>query len=298
MINHLDNLLRHLLLTQLPQLNTEAQIRFRPPDEDWRNEVQNNIQALALNIYLLDLRENRRLRSNARVRTGEVNGNVMLEPAPARMDCHYLISAWSPAQPGPAVEPTPDEHALLYNASAVLMNNTPLNPTAVYGEGAPPLAAIPDLIRNADLPVSILPVEGFPKLSEFWSTMGGNHRWKPVIYVTATLPVALVEENAGPIVTTRITEFRPANDPSAIETAVQIGGQVRSAAGALIEDALVDVVDAGLRAKTDENGRFSFPLVPQGSRTLRAVAVGFTPAIRVVEVPDPFNSYDFELSVL
>ena len=35
MINHLDNLRRHLFLTQINDITAEAQVRFRPPDENW-----------------------------------------------------------------------------------------------------------------------------------------------------------------------------------------------------------------------------------------------------------------------
>jgi hypothetical protein len=42
------------------------QMGFRPPDTQWVQEVK-NIQLNALNVYLVDLRENRKLRSNERV---------------------------------------------------------------------------------------------------------------------------------------------------------------------------------------------------------------------------------------
>ena len=50
----------------------------------------------ANNVYLVDLSENRKFRSNERVRNFS-NGVVTEEPAPVRMDFHYLVSAWSPA---------------------------------------------------------------------------------------------------------------------------------------------------------------------------------------------------------
>jgi hypothetical protein len=66
MINHLDNLLRDLFLQQIADLTNEAQVRFQPLDENWLTYVT-NLQHNALNVYLADLRENRKLRSNARV---------------------------------------------------------------------------------------------------------------------------------------------------------------------------------------------------------------------------------------
>jgi hypothetical protein len=65
-------------------------VRFQPPDDDWRTAVTNlqvNGQpANALNVYLVDLRENRELRSNER-RRSVTNGIVSDEPAPTRIDC-------------------------------------------------------------------------------------------------------------------------------------------------------------------------------------------------------------------
>src|SRR5262249_23041582 len=113
MLADLDTVLRHLFLSQVPTLTTEDQIRFQPPDQDWRNALANLGSRMALNVYLLDLRENRRLRSNERVRSVET-GVAVDAPAPARIDCHYLITAWSPAQQTTDPEPTVAEHGLLY----------------------------------------------------------------------------------------------------------------------------------------------------------------------------------------
>ncbi|HMN28756.1 MAG TPA: hypothetical protein PKE45_11455, partial [Caldilineaceae bacterium] len=39
------------------------------------------------------------------------NGTAYDQPAPERLDCHYLISAWSPTDVTPQLEPILDEHA-------------------------------------------------------------------------------------------------------------------------------------------------------------------------------------------
>jgi hypothetical protein len=99
----LDNLLRQILMDGVMGLKaapqspvTEDQVGFRPPDEQWVKDVK-NLQLNALNVYLVDLRENRKLRSNEQVRSIE-NGVVYEDPAPTRLDCHYLISGWSPTE--------------------------------------------------------------------------------------------------------------------------------------------------------------------------------------------------------
>jgi hypothetical protein len=210
MITALDNLLRHLFMTQVKGITGEEQIGFQPPDEKWRDYVSTltlgGKPADALNVYLIDLRENRKLRSNERARSIE-NGIVSEEPAPARLDCHYLISAWSAAQVTPDIEPTLDEHNLLYAVIAVLMKNALLNPASLYGDTSPASQAW-GAFWKADLPAQVLPAEGFPKLAEFWGAMGVNNRWKPVVYLVVTLPVAMEAVAAGPLVTTPVVELK------------------------------------------------------------------------------------------
>src|SRR5260370_3716858 len=137
----LDNVLRHLFLAQVPGLMTESQVRFQPPDDRWRAAVA-NLTAAALNVYLVELRENRGLRSNERVRQID-NGVSTFTVAPPRVDCHYLLSAWSPAQDAPGVEPTLDEHNLIYQTTAGLLNVRSLVPRAVDAPDPRP-AGLPD----------------------------------------------------------------------------------------------------------------------------------------------------------
>jgi hypothetical protein len=205
-IAQLDGLLRHLFMTRVNGLSAEEQVGFQPPDEEWRTAVRTSEQS-RLNIYLADLRENRKLRSNERMRS-LANGAASEEPAPARLDCHYLISAWSPAQQTPGIEPTVDEHALLYAVTAALVNSAPLNPARIYGE-KPEAAQAWGAFWEVDLPTQVLPAEGFPKLAEFWGVMGANNRWKPVVYLVVTLPVAAEAVVAGPLVTAQVLQLMP-----------------------------------------------------------------------------------------
>ncbi len=69
----MDSLGCHLFLPEIAGLTDEAQVRFQPPDEEWRTYVSNLTvgwqSANALNVYLTELRENRKLRANERVRS-------------------------------------------------------------------------------------------------------------------------------------------------------------------------------------------------------------------------------------
>jgi hypothetical protein len=301
MIDVFDNLLRTLFLSRIDEIKDEAQVRFQPPDDDWRTYVKNlsiaGKHVNSLNVYLADLRENRTLRSNERVRDIQ-NFTVTDTPRPRRVDLHYLITAWSPATASASVEPTLDEHALLYKVTGTLMNGEPLIADNVYAPNPLP-PGFPAAIAGVELPTHVLPVEGFPKIAEFWGTFGTIHPWKPMVYFVATLPVILSQEILGPIVTTRITEYRLQNSAAAGETEIAIGGTV-TAAGNPVPGAWVRIEDLAATpiavTASDDNGRFIFGGLQQGTFVIRVRAQGFSEATRTVAVPSPNGNYDVQLT--
>ncbi|HYO13592.1 MAG TPA: Pvc16 family protein [Thermoanaerobaculia bacterium] len=296
MIDHLDNLLRHLFVSRIAEITADDQVGFQPPDQDWRNHV-GSLSGIALNIYLVGLAENRKLRSNERVREYG-NGTVHEVPAPRRLDCHYLITAWSPIAPSPLVEPALDEHALLYQAAAVLTNAEPLVPRRVYAPDPLP-GTFPDAIADAELPTVVLASEGLPPMSDFWSTV--DWRWKPAVNLTVTLPILYERKVAGPMVTTRITEYRQQGGTGTPEVWIQIGGHVRTGtppepvAGAWVR---LETSPGGLplqTTETDADGRFTFTQLAAGPYALRIRAQGFAEATRNIQVPSAAGGYDVEI---
>jgi hypothetical protein len=301
MLAHLDRLIREVLVAQIAALTSTAQVRFQPPDSSFRTEVV-NMNALALNVYLVELRENRKLRSNDRLRTLDA-GTLFTEQAPERMDCRYLLSAWSPAQPGPGIEPTIDEHALLYEAAAVLTVQGDLNPARVYAPGAADLLLWPAAFRDVTLPMQVLHEDASPRLSDFWTTMGNDARWRPVVALTVTLPIALVREAAGPMVTTMMTRYRVSGLPLTDELWMHIGGRVVDTATPLPDGSPSPVVGAWVRletltgvlvrrAVTDEQGHFRLDQLRGAQYRLRTGAVGLGEQTRLVDVPTETGEYD------
>jgi hypothetical protein len=297
LIAQLDIILRDLLIDQVDALTGDEQVRFEPPDEDFRAYVA-TLNQLAVNVYLVDLRENRQLRSSERTLSIE-NGDYRAEPAPARLDCQYLVSAWSPAKASPGVEPALDEQALLYAAVGALLRAAPLNPSRVYPAGSAKLLAVPEAIRSADLPTHVAPPDGFPKLAEFWGTMGVKHPWKPTLWLTVTLPVVLDVEFAGPMVTTRITEYRQVGD-AAGELWIQIGGAVTTATGEPVAGAWVGLETLGnallAAGETNALGRFTFSGLATGEYHLRVRAAGYLEQLKTVGGPAADGIYDVQLT--
>jgi len=65
-----------------------------------------------------------------------------------------------------------------------------------------------------------------------------------------------------------------------------------------IVSALVDIVDAELRTRTDTEGRYSFPRVPVGPHTIRVVALGFEPQTQPLVVPGrPGQPEDYDITL-
>jgi len=225
MIRLLDTLLRDALANLPPDITSVNQIRFQAPDEDMRNFVRNSLKRPALDVFLADVRDNRKLRTNDVARRVQ-NGDVFAEPPPDRIDCHYLITAWRPELPGPASDPTPDEHHLLFSAVAALLRLGPLNPARFYGQGSAKAMAWPEGARASDLPTTVLTVEGFQRFSELWHGMGTGARWKPALHLIVTLPVLRDEIPDGPMVTTQVTRYYIKDVSSSVEYRIIIGGQV------------------------------------------------------------------------
>src|SRR5436309_13183071 len=112
MIDELDDVLRNLMIRELPIKNNEVDIAFQQPKKDWSARVSKP----TLNFYLYDVRENNKLRQPSPAFLTEPNGarknSVVQRRHPIRIDLHYMTTAW-------ATEPD-DEHRLLARAIMVL----------------------------------------------------------------------------------------------------------------------------------------------------------------------------------
>lgn len=286
MIAHIDGMLRHLLISGVDGIDDDTQVRFQPPDDTWKQYVA-TLEKNAVNVYLVELRENRALRSVDRTHR-LVDGELQTGVPPRRADLHYLITAWSSAAVTPAVEPTVDEHELLYRIAAVLADAEPVVPQRVYGTSGLP-AGFPAAIAESELPTVVMPGEGFPKYAEFWGTMAGAHPWRPAIYLRLTIPVEFTARTSAPPVTTRIAAF-PGGD-----VLIDFGGTVADTQGRPIPRATVhlerpDGAGVGV-AESGPDGRYLFHGLAPGDYLLRARAEGFAERVVATRLPDAGEAY-------
>ncbi len=305
MIQHVDRMLRQVLLDGVPALRPAAntlatadQIRFQAPDDAWnddrRNILVDNTPVNVLDVYLIDVREARKLRSNERF-ADRSNGVAVSELAPFRVDCHYLVTAWSPVEQTPPLEPMLDEHALLAETLAALAQRRPLVPAQVLRTAD--LANLPESLRDESLPMQVAPADGFPHLGEFWTSMGRRGgRWRPGAYVVVTVPLPLDATVLGPPVTAAIADV--AVEAGAAERLGVIGGtalDVRGGGARPLPGADVTLEYASgsvFRTIADDDGRFRFSALAPGAYTLHGHAAGLATATAPVVVPSSSGTYD------
>lgn len=287
MIRDLSETLRAILedpglAVNFPEL-AAAQISFERPTEQF-NPGQKTVD-----LFLYDMRENLDLRNNEPI-IEQHNGQATIRQPPLRVACSYLVTAW----PVGGAELPLQEHRLLSQVLQVLSGYPKIPERFLRGSlvgQEPPLPMValhPDALKN---------------LSEFWTALGSKLR--PSLTVTVTIGMPVFADVTGPIVTTKFTGF-DAGSGVVEETLVQIGGrvfqQVLNPTGQLvavgIADASVDILDAGLRVKTDSEGRYSFVRVPVGTHTIRAIAVGFEPKTQPLVVPGRSQDYEITLTPL
>lgn len=303
MIDPADRILRDLIQSRIPALAGMTQVDFEPPNEDWRQTVVAAGEE-RVNLYLYDLRENLKLYSNERTR--EVHPGYSVErQAPPRLDCHYVVTTWSPVTfAPPMVEPTLDEHARIYDVLAVLMRYNPLVPADVYRSGiAIPsgrsIANVPAPLQT-ELPVEVCLLDPLRNIGDFWNTM--KVAWRPAIHLTVTVPVVdLRPDLEVPDVTTLIADHRQTGT-TASEIILTIGG--RAVAGAdthAVKGAWIElqgltpasVVAIHQRMVTGAEGQFIFSRLPPGHYRLRAVAPGLGDIHRDVDLPSE-SPYDMQ----
>jgi len=240
----------------------------------------------SVDLFLYDIRENLDLRLNE-VTTTRVGNQVLTHPAPLRLACSYLATAW----PVGGVDPPFQEQRLLSEVLVVL-SHYPLIPNSflqgTLAGQAPPLPMValhPDALKN---------------LAEFWSSLGS--KLKPSLTVTVTMSVPVFSDVPDFIVTTENIGVVP-GQRAPVETLLEIGGKVVDPLANGIEGALVDVLDAGLIPTTpsqnsDSNGQFVFSQVSAGTYQLRAIATGFKPQTQPVTIPGMPNDYVIQLTPL
>ena len=166
MFRDLDNSLKKLLEVELlGVLSDSVTVVFDTPDDKFNPPNQRTV-----NFFLYDIQENRDLRSNERLFERQSNGQVRQNLPPVRVDCSYMVTAWS----GNAES----EHSLLGEVMKVLLRYPTLPDNVLVGS----LAG-----QEPPLPTSTLQPAKLQSLGEFWQALGGKP--KVALHYTVTINV-------------------------------------------------------------------------------------------------------------
>jgi hypothetical protein len=305
MIDPLDSILLDLVQSRIPAVSGPAQVGFAPPNADWKASVASSAQE-RVNFYLYDLRESVALRTNERVGR-RVNGSIVEDLPSPRVDCTYLVTAWSPVAITPLVDATRDEHRLLSTVLALLMKFRPIVAAEVYSRKNPlnhALTTVPLPLQEQPLPVSIAMPDAVKEPTEFWTTMKID--WKPAIRYTVTVPIVLDEPTIdSPMVTTLTGRYGTLPPGGSVDTLMSIGGRVlRTGDDTPIEGAWVQIAGTSPPALTairqqttsDPDGRFIFSQLPPGTYELRAVRNDLGDRKTTgVDIPHPSGDFTLHL---
>jgi hypothetical protein len=275
MFADLDESIRQLLI-QRGHLNSgEIDIAFDMPTRDWASRLSKP----TLNVYLFDVRENLELRNPApwSVRPGPDNTAIKSRPD-VRLDVTYRITAFANA-----VE---DEHRLLSRALVVLYQHPMLPGEVLQGD-----------VAGQQIPgYPALPSAFVQSPSDYWGAL--DQDIKPSIDYRLTVRMDLGQELAvGSVLTRRVdVAAMEGNGRGPVESSgLTFGGRVhrKSDSEAGIPGAKVTLVERGLDAITNKEGRYTFTAVAGGKYTLAVSAPGVGERQHEIEVPGA--NYDIGL---
>jgi hypothetical protein len=175
MIDDLDKTVEELLRRELPPgLVGQVAISFAAPDGEF---PPSSVSLPAIDLFLYDIRENLELRSTGWVIERDDNGTATKHRAPVRVDCSYLITAWSSESSTTRAQ---DEHHLLSEVIKVLLRHPTIPEVLLQGS-----------LRGQEppLPSSTLQPGRLQSLGEFWQALGGKP--KAALSYTVTIGVTV-----------------------------------------------------------------------------------------------------------
>jgi hypothetical protein len=280
MIDDLDEVLRQFLIRDLPIRNSEVDVKFDQPRREWSARVSRP----TLNLFLYDIRENQKLRQTQptweMVRNDD--GTVTKYRKPARVDLHYMVTAW-------AMEPE-DEHRLL---SRTLM--------ALFRYPHLPEELLPESLSRQPVPMPMM-VAQYDELrnaTDVWNVLDNEMRpalaWIITLAVDPYLPVTtpLVRTRELVIGQSGRPVLRTLDDRDAADTFWSVGGTVRSKRSGDLEQARLSLLEQGLEVPLQAEGRFAIGHLRAGGYTLEVSVPGYLTQRYAITVP----AADYELEL-
>lgn len=280
MIADLDGSLEQLLINELSIKNREVLVKFAQPNRTWSAKID----APIINLFLYDVRENVTLRQHQWQQSTNGNGRdglAHMKRTPFRIDCLYALTTW-------AREPA-DEHRLLSRCLLALLRHPTLPEDVLTGT-----------MRDQpfEVPARVAAHDKLTNPAELWSAL--DNELRPSLPYLVTIALDPWQEISGPLVQSMLLRSGQSHEPAAEQLAaepgltevVTLGGQVKKR-GEPQAGLQVAIKGSGLRALTDENGRFRLAPVPKGEHTLLVQSGRGRPKTFKIEAPG--GDYNIDL---
>ncbi|HEV7964110.1 MAG TPA: DUF4255 domain-containing protein [Actinoplanes sp.] len=172
----LDETLETFLRSVVPLPARDVDVAFDAPDGEWAAALSSKP---TVDLYLWDIRPNLVERDFGEVIVEEADGRRFRRDPLPRIDCRYLVTAWT--------SEVRDEHSLLGDVLAALLLHPVIEAEHLQGVFAS-VRPLPSLhLRSGD----------GSENSDFWSALGGQLKPGLDLVVTVTLDAAL-RAVAGP----------------------------------------------------------------------------------------------------
>ncbi|MEU6885651.1 Pvc16 family protein [Streptomyces viridosporus] len=244
MFQDLDaTLMAMLSASAAPSEVRAADVSFDTPDKAF------NPTQTTLDLFLYDVQENRELRDQAPL-VDRTDDGFVTRHRPLRVDCTYLVTAWSTQSAGLKAA---EEHRLLGLVLLWLSRFEVVDEPFLRGD----LTMPPQLYK---LPVSVAQMKEGQGMGQFWTALGVPPR--PAFSLTVTIGLLPFDEAVHEPAAKTI-EIKPARSD-----APTLCGRVLDTTLAPLPGTPVTVVENGAATTADRLGNFTFKDLAFGSYTL------------------------------
>jgi hypothetical protein len=255
MLHLLDESLTDFLRATVPLPARDVDISFEAPDRDWAARLSRSRPTV--NLYLWDVRRNVEQRDLGEELVAGADGRARRRSPLPRVDCRYLLTAWT--------SEVRDEHSLLGAALSALLLHTEIDREHLK----PPY----DMVQPVPS-IEVAASDGQDH-ADFWSALGGQLKPGLDVVVTATVDSALLV-TAGPPVQRYV--IRATADEAETDERLLVGGHAPNAPG-------TTVTSPRGAARVGAEGEFLVPAEPGDELSIDGVVVATVPEHGPADVP-------------
>jgi Pvc16 N-terminal domain len=250
MLHLLDEALESFLRSEVPLSSRQVAVVFEAPDEEWASKVTRP----TVNMYLWDVRSNLVERHAGTELVEDGDGKRYRRPPMPRVDCRYLVTAWTTA--------LKDEHQLLGAVLSALLDSRELAEEH-----------LPEAYSNVrPLPTIAVANPDGGDHSDFWTALGGRLKPGLDLVVTATVDVGAKKE-AGPPVEGFDMTVGDKDLPSRSSRTTAVGGRANDAKGRRVhtsKGSTTVAADGSFLVRGDREDEVSIEGQPQSDRKKRS----------------------------